>query len=483
MTEPSVIWAPQPGPQTDLIRCPVFEVFFGGARGGGKTEGSIGDWIEHSSTWKVGANGVFFRREEKQLDEVVARTEELFGQLGAKYNRQKSTWTMAEGGRLKFRYLERDKDAEAYQGHSYTRVYIEEATNFPQFVPIKKLFATLRSARGVPVGMRLTGNPGGPGHSWVYHRYIEPAPQGYKVLKDTIEVDGFQPIERERVFIPSRLQDNALLLRNNPEYIANLALSGSAALVRAWLLGDWSSAVGAYFTQFSRLRHVLPQRFEALIPREALRFGSLDWGYDKPFSFGLWVVSDGSWGLPRGALIRYRELYGCNGTPNQGLRLDAGSTADAIRLCIGEDKLQYIAADPSMFKQDGGPSHAETFARHGVFLRRADNARKPGWDRVRAHLVGVLGPTALDLGPQPPLLYILDGCKDSIRTFETVPASQKDPDDVDTDAEDHAVDDIRYGIMSRPWVIDSLPPITRPQRLTLDSLWAQNERTRGMASV
>jgi hypothetical protein len=30
-----IIWEPQPGPQTALIRCPVFEVFFGGARGGG----------------------------------------------------------------------------------------------------------------------------------------------------------------------------------------------------------------------------------------------------------------------------------------------------------------------------------------------------------------------------------------------------------------------------------------------------------------
>jgi hypothetical protein len=44
----TVIWAPQEGPQTDLICCPVFEVFYGGARGGGKTESSIGDWLDHS---------------------------------------------------------------------------------------------------------------------------------------------------------------------------------------------------------------------------------------------------------------------------------------------------------------------------------------------------------------------------------------------------------------------------------------------------
>ena len=41
MAETIVIWRPQPGPQVALLTCPVFEVFYGGARGGGKTDGSI----------------------------------------------------------------------------------------------------------------------------------------------------------------------------------------------------------------------------------------------------------------------------------------------------------------------------------------------------------------------------------------------------------------------------------------------------------
>ena len=40
-------------------------------------------------------------------------------------------WRAPNGARLKFAYLERDADAELYQGHSYTRVYIEEIGNFP----------------------------------------------------------------------------------------------------------------------------------------------------------------------------------------------------------------------------------------------------------------------------------------------------------------------------------------------------------------
>ena len=117
-TKQEILWSPQAGPQTALVTCPIFEVFFGGARGGGKTDGSVGDWLQHSNEWGQSANGVFFRREERQLDEVIARTAELFSPLGAKFNHQKSTWVMRSGARLKFRYLERDKDAEAYQGHS-----------------------------------------------------------------------------------------------------------------------------------------------------------------------------------------------------------------------------------------------------------------------------------------------------------------------------------------------------------------------------
>ena len=480
MTEQQVLWTPNPGPQTALVTCPVFEVFFGGARGGGKTEGSLGDWLEHQAQWNRGANGVFFRREERQLDEVIARSEELFEPLGAKYNRQKSTWVMRNGARLKFRYLDKDKDAENYQGHSYTRVYIEEATNFPSFAPIKKLFATLRSAKGVPCGIRLTGNPGGPGHNWVFDRYIKPEPLGYKVLTDVIEVDGFAPMEIQRVFIPSKLSDNPLI--NQAAYAAQLSLSGTAALVRAWLLGDWSAPVGAYFTQFSRARHVLPAKFAQLIPSDALRFGSMDWGYAKPYSFGKWAVSDGTWGLPRGALVRYGELYGSNGQPNEGLRHDAATVARSIRNFIGQEKLEYIAADPSMFKRDGGPSHAETFAGEGVYLRRADNNRIGGWDKVRQHLVGQLGDATV-AGIHPPLLYILDSCEASIRQLEVAPADPDKPDDVDTTAEDHAIDDLRYGIMSRPWIIDSLPYPKRTGGLTLDSLFSAAEAPRELERI
>ncbi len=38
------VWRPQVGPQKALVDCPLPEIFFGGARGGGKTDGVLGKW-------------------------------------------------------------------------------------------------------------------------------------------------------------------------------------------------------------------------------------------------------------------------------------------------------------------------------------------------------------------------------------------------------------------------------------------------------
>jgi hypothetical protein len=469
----NVLWSPNPGPQTDLVTCPVFEVFYGGARGGGKTEGSIGDWLLHAEAYGENASGVFFRRTLIQLDDVIKRTKRYFSKVGAKYSEQKKEWTFPNGARLKFRYIERDSDAEQYQGHEYTRVYVEEVTNFPTPVPIMLLLGTVRSSSGVPCGIRLTGNPGGPGHNWVKKRYIDPAPAGYTILKEKApipEAFGGSDVELERVFIPSQLRDNPQLMKNDPMYVGRLASTGSAQLVRAWLTGDWTIALGAYFTQFDQRKHVLPVSMAKYIPPWCTRFVAFDWGYAKPFSVGWYAVSDGTFGLPRGALIKYREWYGSTGRANEGLKLTAAEVATGIRIREANDPtMSYRVADPAIFIKDGGPSIGETMAIHDVMFRRADNRRLSGWNQVRQQLVGANG---------VPNFYVLDCCVDTIRTLEAVPADSDNPDDVDTDSEDHAADETRYAVMSRFSTSDSQAATRENRPITMDDLWRQNDDRR-----
>jgi hypothetical protein len=466
-----VVWQPQPGPQTALLECPVFEVFFGGARGGGKTEGSIGDWLQHSSLYAENAIGIFFRRKLVQLAEVIARTKQIFPKLGARYNEQQKTWTMKNGARLKFAYLERDSDAEEYQGHNYTRIYVEELTNFPSPSPINRLRATLRSGAGVPVGMRLTGNPGGPGHNWVKARYILPDAAGFRLITEEteIEFEGVKTIvSLSRVFIPSKIGDNALIMRNDPTYILRLRQSGSAALVEAWLKGNWDIIDGAFFDEWDPEVHILSERDwlpKFFHNREALKFRAFDWGSAKPFSCGWYVLSDGTWGLPSGAMLKYREWYGAEG-PNKGVKMIATDVARGIRERELLERIRYGVADPSIFIRDGGPSIAESMSIAGCTWRRADNKRKAGAEAVRQRLVGVGG---------RPMLYFLDCCEDSIRTIPVLQHDEDDPEDVDTEAEDHAYDETRYACMSRPWLPRAVEPQgsglpKNPQETTINEL-------------
>lgn len=479
--EHTIIWQPQEGPQTALLECPVFEVFYGGARGGGKTESSIGDWIQHSSLYGEDAIGIFVRRKFKQLAEVIARTKQLFPKLGAKYNESKAEWRMANGARLKFVYLERDSDAEEYQGHNYTRVYVEEVTNFPLPGPIDKLRATLRSGAGVPVGMRLTGNPGGPGHNWVKARYIDPCKTGFKVIDEECQVeidDEIRTVKLARVFIPSKLGDNMLLLRNDPTYVLRLRQSGSEQLVKAWLEGNWDIVDGAFFDEFSEAAHVRPSSLIRYATPQTIRFRAFDWGSAKPFSVGWYAICDGLWGdLPRGALFKYREYYGAK-APNVGLKMTAPEVEEKILLMEKDERVRYAVADPSIFIRNGGPSIAENMPR--CKWRRGDNKRKPGWEQLRNRLVG-----EIINGVETPMIYFGDDCEDTIRTLPVLQHDDTDTEDLDTDGEDHAADETRYAVMSRPWnpappylAAEGLRMPKHPSQMTFQELVSANTRKR-----
>lgn len=477
-SDPTIIWQPQEGPQTALLQCPIFEVFYGGARGGGKTEGSIGDWLQHSNLYGAEAVGIFVRRKFKQLSEVIARTKQLFPKIGARYNEQRAEWTMGNGARLKFVYLERDSDAEEYQGHNYTRVYVEEVTNFPSSSPINKLRATLRSGTGVPVGMRLTGNPGGPGHNWVKARYIDPCPTGFKIITEEcpVEVDGETfTVKLDRVFIPSKLGDNMLLLRNDPTYVLRLRQSGSEALVKAWLEGNWDIVDGAYFTELDEQRHGREADIIRWITPGTVLFRSFDWGSYRPFSVGWWAIADGLWPkdnpLPFGALFRYREWYGASG-PNRGLGCTAAFISDEILKMEKNERIRYAVADPAIFIRNGGPSIAESMAR--CRWRRADNKRLPGWEAMRQRIVGE---------NNIPMLYVANECEDFWRTIPTLQHDETNPEDVDTDGEDHVGDEVRYACMSRPWKPklpippgSIYPPL--PSQMTFNQLIDRNKLKR-----
>lgn len=478
MDEETVVWSPQEGPQHAFVNCPYFDVLFGGARGGGKSDGCLGEFALHAQEFGSAARGVFMRREMPQADSLIDRSKDIFGPLGWEYGKQDRQWTSPDGAILRFRPMEDDRDAEKYQGQDFTRVYLEELTNWPSPRAPDKMKATLRSARGVWCAFRATANPGGAGHHWVKARYIDPDPVGMVPLED--EAGNY-----ERMYIPAKVHDNQILLTSDPGYVDRLKLTGSAQLVKAWLEGDWNVVEGAFFDNWSTFRHVTPQ---FPIPEHWLRFRSADWGSAKPFAIQ-WhaIASDDTrlpngMTLPRGGMVLYRQWYG-GLSANVGMKLTAETVGLGILQKSGDEVYAYSVLDPAAFAQDGGPSIAERIAsgtQGKVLFRRADNKRIgqlghiAGWDLVRHRLDGE--------APDRPMFVAFDTCKDFIRS---IPLLQHDPDrmeDIDSDSDDHDGDCLRYACASRPWIkptpqVDK--PVTTLRDVTLNKLWkVQGKRVR-----
>lgn len=374
-----------------------------------------------------------------------------------------------------------ESDIFKYQGAEIHVLLIDELTHFTE-----AMYRYLRG-RVRMVGIKLPAeylgkfprilcgsNPGGKGHLWVKTTFISGC-EPLKIRRMPKNEGGML-----RQFIPGRLEDNPSMTEDDPDYEAKLMGLGSATLVAAMRYGDWDVVEGAFFSEWSNVQHVLAP---FAIPAHWLRGRSGDWGSQSPYSIGWWAVvgddfrlPDANGGvpilLPRGATVRYREDYG-----KVGGKLTAEQLGARIAKAEERDpKLSLAVLDPSAFKEDGGPSIAERvndelLKKKLMSFSPADNARVSkaqgndrggpmgGWDQVRARLVGTARKDehgAVDWSTGRPMIYFFSTCVDSIRT---IPVLQHDPhraEDLDTTAEDHAADEVRYWCMARPW-IKSLP--------------------------
>lgn len=373
------------------------------------------------------------------------------------------------GSKIYLCHCKDEKDRFKYQGAEIHVLLVDELTHFTD-----KIYRFLRN-RVRMVGITLPekykdrfprivcgANPGGIGHQFVKMTFID----GVEPMKVYTAANSEGGMLRQ--YIPARLEDNPSMQESDPGYENRLAGLGSDALVKAMRWGDWNIVEGAFFDNFDAQKHVI-RPFE--IPEWWIRFRAGDWGSAKPFAFGWYAVASEDYKtqdghvIPRGAMVKYLEWYGCKRDadgkfiPDTGLKMDATEVAKGIKERDMGWKFAYAVLDPAAFASDGGPSIAERMLVTGVTFRPADNKRVSargamgGWDQMRARLNGN--------EEGHPMLFFFSTCIHSIRT---IPALQHDPDrpeDLDTTAEDHAADETRYACMSRPWVRNL--PVPEPE--------------------
>ena len=442
------IWRPQPR-QAEFMRRLEDEALYGGAAGGGKSDCALAEALRQVNIPHY--RGLILRKTFPQLSELVDRSHEIYSSAfpGAVYNESKHFWHFPSGAKIYFGSLAHLDDRYNYQGKRYDFIDFDELTQFT-FDEYSYLFSRNRpNGAGTRCYMRAQANPGGIGHGWVKERFITPAPP-MTTIWESVKVrfpDGYEEIRKKsRIFVPSTVFDNKILLRNDPDYLTRLASLPEAERA-ALLYGDWNSFSGQVFTEWRNEPDGYCDRVSThvitpfKIPREWKVMRSFDWGYSRPFSVG-WYAEDGD-----GVLYRIRELYGCTKTPNEGVRWEAGKIASEIKRIEREDenlsgRLIRGIADPAIYQKNGGESIGGIMEKQGVYWDRADNSRIAGKQQIHNRLA------FSDEGR--PRLYIFSTCRQFIRTFPCLVYSTTDVEDVDTTGEDHIYDELRYMCMERP---------------------------------
>jgi len=441
--EREVIFTPNPGPQTEFLAASEREVLYGGAAGGGKTYSLIADPMRYFDNPQF--NGLILRRTNDELREIIWKTQEIYPKAfkGAKWQEKKSQWVFPSGARLWLTYLERDEDVLRYQGQAFSYIAFDELTQHPTPFAWNYMRSRLRTTDpDLPIFMRATTNPGGPGHGWVKAMFVDPAPANTAFAATDIDTGvelrypdshpekAGQPLFNRR-FIPASLYDNPYL-SNDGAYEANL-LSLPEMQRRQLLEGDWAIATGAAFPEFRTSVHVVDP-FE--IPSTWRKFRSCDYGYSS-HSAVHWFAIDPSFET----LIVYRELYLSKHTGRD--------LAKAVMEAEAGDSISYGILDSSCWHNRGqiGPSIAEEMISMGCRWRPSDRsagARVAGKNRLHELL-------KVDDETEQPGIVFFNNCRQIIADLPVIPSDPKGSDDIDPRyASDHAYDSIRYGIMSRP---------------------------------
>lgn len=289
----------------------IFEGFYGGGNGSGKSDVLLVYGIVHRWHENPKFKQVFMRRTYPELrNEIVPRSREIYPKFGATFNKTDMCWTFPRpdefggtgnrtGALIFLAHCETEDDAHKYDSMEINLYSPDELTTFVEFIYLHIGFTRVRTNDPLlPAIIRAAGMPGGVGHTFAKKRFVAPYPQGGKIIVGKGNV--------KRIYIHATVADNP---NADQEYAARLDGIPNEAERKARKFGDWDAYQGQVFDEFRNRKypdepdnalHVIPP---AEIPEWWPKFVIGDWGFAAMTYIGFYAVS------PSKRLYLYRELY------------------------------------------------------------------------------------------------------------------------------------------------------------------------------
>ena len=443
---------------------------YGGSAGGGKSHLARAVVVAAAFLWP-GSTSIIFRRTEREVVEnhvnplrLEVPDHDKHGNRIYSFNGQDMCIHWYNGSRTYFGYLKSDADIIRYQGNAYDVMVFEEASHYTwrsvSWLTGNRLRATVTGSRPFAV---YPSNPGGPGHMWYKRLFIE---------RIYYEEDGEDPADY--AFVQARLADNEVLQLRDPKYAKRLD-----RLPEPWRSfmrdGDFAAGAGAALPELRRDKHLVDP-FK--IPAHWVLWGSFDWGYRHPWSFGVYASDEDS------NIYKLETITGMLMSPQQIVQRIRDQSPVHLEM------LSKIVAGHDLWAQrkaygEVGKSLYERFADLGMLCIQADIDRVQGLESLRNALAWETQGLEGEEGEPRFVLFDTEGNRKCYRTLENMtPDVDRMEDVLKVDADergeggDDSYDETRYAVHTYPMVVEQAWAVDRPMGWSPGVLAWESEESR-----
>lgn len=448
---------------------------YGGGVGNGKSLSGIIKTYMHCESQP----GAFFLVGRRHATDLRDSTLKDFLQLMRGYGRYRpgdNTFEFPNGSQVIFRHVD---DLQSLTNMNLSGFWVDQAEEVSEET-FDYLVGRCRRQKGLtggPITKRpkfVTFNPNG--HDWIW-----------RLFNEHLDADGRQLSEPENYFlVTATTYENR---DNLPEDYLKALEQRPLEWKKRFVEGSFDTKAGRIFDEWNALVHVIPPEKYFPIPQMYERFRAIDHGQNNPTACE-WNAVDFD-----NNIFVYQEYYQPNATVSQHVKRIKEMSKVMTPSGPATDDYLYTVIDPSTHaktrEKDGWRfSVADEYLDAGIPTLKAQNDVLAGINRVREYLkidpnrvhpflkVKELTPghplMQYNIGREPeeavmgsPRLFIFARCEMLIKElpeYQWQPLKYNQIGAVNSNEKpvknfDHAVDALRYAIMSRPVAPEHLDQI------------------------